>query len=287
MRLCLLLIICFNVTSALVARPQFDVRKDILIAQFDSKPDPDDIHAQAALGTLLSHPDLEGVRCYAVAGAIGIQDGEFIDSTELFNLAFGPEGQGWTNAHRDWHGSVTSIHEQVAPILKAGGKVWVQEAGQSDITAAWIRSLLADGFSEAVIKARVIVVQHSQWNEDKSTPDDLIYVKEKANYQQIDDGNARIRTGPDRGPDTPQYLSENTEFLEQAKTTANEKARQLWAEADRICDALTYRPDYSRISTGGIDFSDCVENMWIFDITGVDTVDAFWQRFVMSPTESL
>ncbi|WP_430936026.1 hypothetical protein [Saccharicrinis sp. 156] len=41
------------------ARPIFDKKKDILIAQFDSKPDTDDIHAQAALGCMLLHKDLK------------------------------------------------------------------------------------------------------------------------------------------------------------------------------------------------------------------------------------
>jgi hypothetical protein len=68
--------------SSAEARPFFNTNTDLLIAQFDSKPDTDDIHAQAALGCMLAHPSLAGVKYYAVAGAYGDQKrgAQFIDS---------------------------------------------------------------------------------------------------------------------------------------------------------------------------------------------------------------
>jgi hypothetical protein len=93
------LFLCVLAWSSMILateRPFFDKKKDILIAQFDSKPDPDDIHAQAALGCLLLHKDLKGVKYYAVAGAVGIQKGKFIPSDKLFKMVFGRKR---TNAH--------------------------------------------------------------------------------------------------------------------------------------------------------------------------------------------
>jgi len=59
-----------------------------------------------------------------ISGAIGVQDGKFIDSEKLFNMAFGKK---WTNAQEDWQGFVQNILYKVIPILQKGGKVWVKE----------------------------------------------------------------------------------------------------------------------------------------------------------------
>ena len=127
-----------DVLNQTVARPEFDKSNDLLLAQFDSKPDADDIQAQAALGSMLAHPNLAGVNCFAVAGAIGTQGGTFIHSEGLFTMAFGAENIDWTDANSDWPASVTRIKEKVRAVLDAGGTVWVQEAGQSNMTADWV-----------------------------------------------------------------------------------------------------------------------------------------------------
>ncbi len=269
-------------------RPSFEKSKDILIAQFDSKPDADDIHAQAALGAMLAHPDLAGVNFYAVSGAIGIQSGKFIDSRTLFTMAFGAENSRWTDAMANWEASVTRIRDKTKPILEAGGKVWVQEAGQSDITRDWIAALITAGVSEAVIKSNVIVVQHSKWNEDQTTSADLSYVRSKTDYRAIDDGNADsgdYSSRAYRGDVTPKYVSSATSWRTSAKAAGNPNAtaRELWTEADRIIVASGFNAGYSEIPGGGVDFSDCVENWWIFNIgSGADSVATFWDRYVVN-----
>lgn len=266
------------------ARPVFDPSKDLLLAQFDNKPDPDDIHSQAALACMLLHEDHSDVDYFAVAGAYGIQNGPFLDSDTLFGMAF---GERWTDADEDWGGSVARIVEVVTPILNNGGKVWVQEAGQSNITADWIAELLKT-VPAATVKENVIVVQHSQWNEDKTAADDLMFVKEKATYFALDDGNAAdgVDWG-DRGPySTPEYRSKDTKYMAQAKASPNAKARKLWTEADRII--ADYYPDgyphtWSYIHFGGVDYSDCVENWWILqDAVPGNNNDGFWAKYVMS-----
>ncbi|ADE55738.1 conserved hypothetical protein [Coraliomargarita akajimensis DSM 45221] len=285
MQQALVLFLCFvSLVSWASARPQFDQATDLLLAQFDSKPDPDDIHAQAALGCMLVHPEYTGVQYYAVSGAYGIQNGPYLDSSTLFAMAFGEQ---WTDAHKDWDGSVARITAKVLSILQAGGKVWVQEAGQSNITADWIAEVLKTVPAETV-KAKVIVVQHSQWNEDQTAPEDLSYVKAKASYFALDDGNAAWDADwGNRGPySTPEYRSKDTKYMAQAKASPNATAKKLWTEAFRIIDK--YYPDgypheWSYIHFGGVDYSDCVENWWILEdrIESPDT-DGFWKKYVIN-----
>ncbi|KAA1243387.1 Ig-like domain-containing protein [Aquimarina sp. RZ0] len=278
-RILLLVVILTTFSEAYAQqRPSFNKSKDILIAQFDSKPDPDDIHAQAALGSMLAHDDLKNVKYYAVAGAIGKQGGRFIDSDALFDLAFGRNN--WTDADANWNASVNDIKNKVLPILRSGGKVWVQEAGQSDITRDWIQALKNEGVANSTIKNNVIVVQHSTWNENMTSSGDLNWVKNNATYRKIADGNSG-------GNGTPSYRSTNKSFLTQAKNSPNAKAKALWREADRVIQAHGHKPSHSSISTGGVDYSDCVENWWIFNIRGnADNIAKFWNRYVTNTTGS-
>jgi hypothetical protein len=270
------------------ARPNFNSSTDILIAQFDSKPDADDVMAQAALACMLGHVDLQGAHVYAVAGAVGKQSGVYINSRTLFAMIFGAENGNWTDAKKNWRASVRRIKNKVQPILNAGGTVWVQEAGQSDITADWIAALIGEGVPETVIKKQVVVVQHSQWNEDHTHPTDLGYVQSKATYVAIDDGNANpgdYSSRGARGPETPNYVDKSVNWLKKAKagSNPNAKARAVWTEADRIIKDSGFNARYSIIPGGGVDFSDCVEAWWIFGI-GNDAKDvaSFWDRYVIN-----
>ena len=279
-----ILFIAFSSLITATERPFFDKNKDLLIAQFDSKPDPDDIHAQAALGSLLLHKDFKGVKYYAVAGAVGIQKGKFIPSDKLFKMVF---GRKWTNAHTDWEGSVKKITKKAIAVLNKGGKVWVQEAGQSNITADWIAEVLKT-VSEEIVKANVIVVQHSKWNEDHTEASDLQYVKEKATYFALDDGNAdKEEAWGNRGPyKTPAYRAKEAKWIKLAKTSPNKKARKLWVEADAIITKMFpngFPHEWSYIHNDGVDYSDCVENWWIFNLGAkADSNSKFWDRYVLN-----
>lgn len=263
-------------------RPYFNKKSDLLIAQFDSKPDPDDIHAQAALGSMMLHPDLKGVNIYAVSGAIGEQKGLFIDSRDLFDMAF---GKRWTAANEDWDQAVEDIVDVALPILKKGGKVWVQEAGQSDITADWVKELL-ESLPASTIKSNVIVVQHSKWNENESNDDDLAYVQKMTNYVKIDDGNAEPEKawGEHDIYTTPAYRAKDAKWIALAKESSNKKASKMWALADAIIDSYFpngFEHDWSYIHFDGVDYSDCCENWWILNIGEVaNSHEKFWDRYV-------
>ncbi len=272
----------FAKASTTPERPYFNNKTDLLLAQFDSKPDPDDIHAQAALGCMMIHPDLKGVNIFAVSGAIGEQKGLFLDSKELFNLVF---GKRWTAANENWDKAVADIVNVVLPVLQKGGKVWVQEAGQSDITADWVKAVLKS-IPASKVKSDVIVVQHSNWNEKESNDDDLAYVMKMTNYFGLDDGNALpTEAWGDRGPyTTPAYRGKDPKWIKLAKKSPNKRARKMWTLADNIISS--YFPDgfkhkWSYLYYGGVDYSDCCENWWIFNIGEVaDTHEKVWKRYV-------
>ncbi|MEM1303602.1 MAG: hypothetical protein AAGG46_01820, partial [Planctomycetota bacterium] len=258
----------------------FDPSKDMLIAQFDCKPDADDVHAQAALGCMLVHSDLAGINYLVVLGAYGIQGGEYIDTRPLAELAFGQEGFDWTDANSSWNGSRNLIADRAEDVLNNGGQVWVQEAGQSDLTRDWVRRLRNNkGFSQAQTQDYIIVVQHSLWNEDHTSPNDLTYVQQNTTYIKIADGNY--------SNSTPDYDVSKTKWLNKALDSDNPNAvaQLLWGVADAIIwdHWNTYPNEWQNpnIAGGGVDFSDCVENWYIFDIgSSAGNVRKFWKRYV-------
>lgn len=310
---------------------RFNKEKDLFIAQFDSLPDSDDIHSQAAVGCLLAHPHFEGVNYFAVAGAYGVQvknsKFKYIDSRRLFNLAFGSEAlptdtaeeraqARWVNAHEriiygaNADGHVTRSPERIAqmdfasevvknkakPILEAGGRVFVMDAGQSDLTADWVEKLIEEGVTNTA--TNVILVQHSTWNEkhtagfggltfsDGKNDWDYINNPSKMTYVQLDDGNNEYGAKPSRGPKTPNYKNADTQYLPQAidRRNPNAHARKLWIVAKEIVDNSSYWGKV--LNNGGVDFSDTVEAMWIFDLAhesaGLTTVRDFWDAYVIN-----
>ncbi|MEM6885812.1 MAG: hypothetical protein AAF571_12330, partial [Verrucomicrobiota bacterium] len=149
--------------------------------------------------------------------------------------------------------------------------------------ADWVKALLADGVSKEIIKSNVIVVQHSDWNENHTAPANLAYVKEKCSYQVINDGNGNNTKRDPSALATPSYRSTNKQFQQEALSSPNEKTRAFWVEAKRVIDEEGYFPKHSSISTGGVDFSDVVESHWILGSSSdYDTIRKFWDKFVIN-----
>jgi len=301
----------------------FDKTKDLFIAQFDSKPDPDDIHSIAAVGSMLAHPDLHNIDFYGVQGTFGHQgwterngsDNLYIAAPTLMNLAF---GQGnWTQAGRglrnsfpnnsnysdyspantNWTASVTRVSDKARAALGRGGKVYVMEAGNSDFTADWVAALQQSGVGANSTRANIIVIQHSNWNENNTTTTNRItqnsgsrpasetvvlnWVRDNTDYRKIGDGNDSNRT--------PAYKQTNTTWVTQAEANnnGNSHARALWLEAESSLNTVYSRspsntfPGHSAIRGRGVDFSDAVEAWYIFNRgTSADTVAKFWNRYV-------
>ncbi len=185
-------------------------------------------------------------------------------------------GKKWTDAHYNWQGSVQNIADKVMPILQKVGKVWFQEAGQSNTTADWIDEILKT-VSEEVVKTNVFVVQHRNWNEKKTTQTELSWLKANTDYIVIEDGN--------KSNATPGFKDDNTICLQKAKASDNSNvyARKAWMEASRICDEWTASWDNEVITAGGVDFSDVVEFWWIFELgKKANTISSFWDRYVVN-----
>ncbi len=258
--------------AADAGRPQFDIARDLFIAQFDSKTDVDDLHSVAGVATMLRSPELEGVRYHAVAGAYGIQDGLYVPSPELFEMAFGDH---WSDAHGERARALDTVSGLVIETLQNGGSVWVADAGQSDFTADWLERTIEAGLAD-VARHRVHVVQHSDWNESVTAPEKLAYVKANATYHRIPDGNAV-------GNGTPGFNSPDGRLWNVA--LADPETGELWRMArERANEYNGVDERYLNVSiaAGGMDFSDVAETCWIFGFKDIAETNEFFARFLGS-----
>ena len=247
----------------------FDKSKDLFLPQFDSKTDVDDVHSIAAVGTVLSDPRFTDVNFHAVAGAYGIQEGEYVPSNELFDVVF---GDNWSDAHNDYATALKTVTGLVVDTLNKGGDIWIAEAGQSDFSADMVRQvkLKLPGINT---NERINIVQHSEWNQESTNPVDLEYVRRNTNYHKIEDGNAT-------GNGTPGFRTDSG--AEWARATTDVKTGAYWKKARSIADK--YNGEDGRylnedIKAGGLDFSDTSETCWIFGFSNLFDTSQFFDEF--------
>ena len=249
---------------------RFNIEKDLLLAQFDCKTDVDDLHTVAAFASLMSDKQFDKVRYHAVAGTYGIQEGLYVPANDLFELAFGDQ---WSDAHADFQGAVKSVSSKVLETLQNNGDVWIAEAGQSDFTAAVIEEISAQ-LKAKTVKERMHVVQHSTWNEEVTDPKALKFVKEKADYHKIPDGNAV-------GNGTPGFRS--PEFSHWESLISDQKLKRLWQRAVKLGNKYNGkegRYNNMAVTPGGLDFSDLSETCWILGIGDIVDTAGFFNRFM-------
>lgn len=250
------------------ARQQFDIDKDLLVSNFDLKPDLDDVHAIAALASVVRSDRYKSVDYIAVIGAYGTQKKGYVDVPEFAQLAF---GENWADAHNDHAEAITKVGSKIKQTLDAGGTVWVQEAGQSDFTNDVMKSMA--GSIGKDVRKRVKVVQHSLWNENKTTSKKLFWVNGNLSYVRIQDGNST-------GNGTPGFATMDGAAWPTVK--ANSRAGDVWAQADEI--SKKYNPIAPwvnpKIEAGGFDFSDTVELAYILGFDGMEDHNDFFQCFV-------
>ena len=247
----------------------FDKSKDLFLPQFDSKTDVDDIHSVAAVGTLLADPRFADVNYHAVAGAYGIQEGEYVPATGLFNMVF---AENWSDAHNDYETALEAVTMLVIETLNNGGDIWIAEAGQSDFSADMVRQvqLKLPGIET---NERINIVQHSEWNQESTTPADLDYVRQHTNYQKIEDGNAT-------GNGTPGLKTDSDK--EWLRATSNTATGTYWKKARKIANkynGVEGRYMNDAIKLGGMDFSDTSETCWIFGFSDIFDVSRFFDEF--------
>lgn len=247
----------------------FNMEKDLLLAQFDCRTDVDDVHTMAALATLLSDPVFSAVNYHAVTGTYGIQEGLYVPPNDLLNLAF---GNNWTDAHEDFESAVNKVKDLAVTILDNQGDIWIAEAGQSDFSAAMVKAVKAD-FPEINTSQRIHVVQHSNWNEEVTSPEALKYAKENTDYQKIPDGNAV-------GNGSPGFRS--PEFTNWEEEITDPELFEIWQLSTDIANKYNGkegRYDNEAISAGGLDFSDLSTVCWILGLEDIEDTEEFFNLY--------
>ena len=257
---------------------QFDPKKDLFLAQFDIKTDTDDLHAAAAVATILAHPRFACVEYAAVSGTYGTQGGKYVDPETLFENAF---GNNWVDAHERKAAAAAELAARARPVLANGGHVWIMEGGQSDVSAETLRQILASSDS-GTVASRFHIVQHSDWNEQVTTSEDLAFVQSTADYIKIPDGNATGNGTPGfRTPDGSAWPA----------LLAADDVGAIWSQAKEMAlrnngsarteDGIAIGGyDNQAIGAGGLDFSDTSEMAHIFGYDSLTDVEAFVETFV-------
>lgn len=247
----------------------FNKDKDLLLVQYDCKTDVDDLHSVAAFITLMSDPDFKKVNYHAVAGTYGIQEGLYVPPNDLFRLAF---GDNWTDAHENLKGAVERVKGLAKKTLANQGDIWIAEAGQSDFSAALIKALQLD-LPEINISQRIHVVQHSDWNEEVTSPASLDFVKKNTAYHKIADGNAVGNGTP--GFRTPDYNNWKDKITD-LKLVA---IWQLAIDLGNKYNGKEGRYNNEAIAAGGLDFSDLSEVCWILGLQDIKDTAHFFNLY--------
>jgi len=258
-----------SIDTKLSETARFNIKKDLLIGNFDCKTDVDDIHSVAAFYTLLSHPNFSKIKHHAVAGTYGTQEGLYVPPNPLFQLAF---EDNWTDAHNNLATAVEKTKRIVKKQLEKGGDIWLAEAGQSDFSAALVKAIQLE-MPNINTNQRFHVVQHSDWNEKVTSAEALQFVKEHTDYQKIADGNV-----VDNG--TPGYNS--AAFKDWQSKVTDSKIYKIWKLATDIGNQYNGKEGRylnKSIAAGGLDFSDIAEVCWILGLENIKDGEEFFDKY--------
>ena len=260
-------------TGANPANPErFNKEKDLLLAHYDFKTDVDDLHSAAAFFTLLQHPGFSNIKHHAVAGTYGTQGGLYVPPDKLMQQAF---GDNWSDAHKNREKAVRQVKELVNETLSNESDIWIAEGGQSDFSARLLKELKAD-HPQLKASEHFHIVQHSDWNEEVTSRESLRFVKEKADYNRIPDGNALDNGTP--GFRTPYY----TQWKPHVK---NPEVTKVWTLAIDLANKYNGkegRYNNEAIAAGGLDFSDFVEVCWMLQLENLRDTEDFFKHFTGS-----
>ena len=169
------------------ATVQFDPKTDLISLHYDHAPDKDDGHSAAADRSLLQAlfgPQWLPEHVVAVSGAYGLNAETFNGDSDAVRDAAWNDAGGWLAALDDREKAIEQLTARWSKTLDAGGDVWVKEGGQSDITAAVVERVQR-ALPAVDTLARIHVVQHSDWNENQTTPAALAYAKMATHYIRI------------------------------------------------------------------------------------------------------
>ena len=250
-------------------KPRFNKGKDLLLMHFDCKTDVDDLHSVAGLRTLMSQPLFSEVKYHAVAGTYGIQDGLYVPPNPLFQLAF---GNNWTDAHNRMESAAREVAKKASATLEAEGDIWIAEAGQSDFSAHLIKEL-QEMLPDLETKKRIHIVQHSNWNEETTSPEYLAFAKQQTDYNKIPDGNEVGNGTP--GFRTPGY----TQWKEEITNPDLKAIWELAVDTSNEYNGKDGRYLNEAVAADGLDFSDLSEVCWMLRLDDIKDTDEFFKRF--------
>ena len=248
---------------------RFNTDKDLYLAQFDCKTDVDDLHSVAGVATILADYRFKNVNFHAVAGAYGIQEGLYVPANELFKAAFGSK---WSDAHSNYKHALREVTDIVKKTLENNGNIWIAEAGQSDFSADLIQNIKSM-LPQINLKSRINIVQHSNWNENQTTSEDLSFVKSNIAYHKIPDGNVI-------GNGSPGFVTDS--LINWQDYIKEPKLVNIWNMALDIANrhnGKDNRYNNPAIANGGLDFSDVSETCWIFGFENLENAEQFFKEF--------
>ena len=160
----------------------------------------------------------------------------------------------------------------VIKTLSENGHVWIADAGQSDFSAELVQAVQKD-LPKIKTSKRIHVVQHSDWNEEVTTPEKLDFVKQNTDYIKIPDGNGiKNKTPGFRSPDFNRLDDEIT----------NPKLKKIWQLAIDLSNRYNGKEGRylnEAIAAGGLDFSDLSEVCWILGINNIKDTEQFFNLY--------
>lgn len=263
-----LAIIFMNFKSP-IKKQKFNIKKDLLLVQFDCKTDVDDIHTIAAMATLITHKKNSKINYHAVTGTYGVQKGLYVPPNDLLQLSF---GNNWTDAHKNFDNAIKKVKKIVLKTLKNNGDIWIAEAGQSDFSSALIKSIQHD-LPNLNVNKHIHIVQHSNWNEKSTSKESLQFVKENSDYVKIPDGN-------DVGNGSPGFR--DATYTSWQDKIINPKLTNIWQLAINIANKYNGkngRYNNKAVAAGGLDFSDLSEVCCILGIKNIKDTSAFFNAY--------
>jgi hypothetical protein len=196
----------------------------------------------------------------------------YVPANELFEAAF---GRNWSDAHSNFELALKEVTLIATNTMENGGNIWIADAGQSDFSAVLVRNIKSS-LPKIDTKSRINVVQHSDWNESVTAPDNLSYVKSNASYHKIPDGNVLGNGSPGLKTD---------KIVNWQDYITHPEIAHIWEMAIEIANKYNGKEDRyknAEIANGGLDFSDVSETCWIFGFESLINIEQFFQEFSTS-----
>jgi len=175
----------------------------------------------------------------------------------------------WSDAHKDYDNTLIEVYSKVNKVLNNGGNIWIAEAGQSDFSSDLVRKI-QEKMSRVHTTERIVVVQHSEWNEEMSRKENLSFLKKNSKYHKIPDGNV-LHNG------TPGYST--SDHVDWMSALEDEENLAIWKLATSLADTYNgYQGRYlnKAVKAGGLDFSDFCE---VHQILNLDKIDSCMDYF--------